>query len=195
MQNLTARGDGMNTNSWFFKFFSVLFIIGLYWFIAEVVGGWDTLAMLVGVFSVGLVVLGAIMAAIMGIIYWLTIARSKWYAKQLQEAGYQVYINREQVIDFSYLLLAAGVVTPFAIFLTQKALDIHLCVQANECAVIENWYPLVISIGTLLWLATVISIYGVISTWWQSFRPLKRYYKDMQLGHELDLLWSPNQKS
>ena len=185
----------MNTNSWFFKFFSVLFIIGLYWLIAEVVGGWDTLAMLVGIFSVGLVVLGAIMAAIMGIIYWLTIARSKWYAKQLQEAGYQVYINREQVIDFSYLLLAAGILTPIAIILTQKALDIHLCVQANECAVMENWYPLVISIGTLLWLATVTSIYGVISTWWKSFRPLKRYYNDMQLGHKLDLLWLPHQKS
>jgi hypothetical protein len=150
-------------------------------------GGWDTLAAVMTFFAVGFVVMGACMVAIIAVIYYLTIFRSNRYAKRLQEAGYAVYLDKREIQQFAILTLMAGVFTPAAIWLTGRFWEIHSCIQAGNCIQTEGWYIMAPFMGVMFWLMAAISLYGTISMWLKSFRPLRRYYNDMQLGHALDL--------
>jgi len=177
----------MSTKDKLFYFSSIPFIAFIYWLMADVLGGWGILAGVMAFFAVGLVVMGACMVAVMAIIYYLTIFRSNRYAKRLRDAGYAVYMNKYQVWEFSVMALVACAFTPIAIFMTGRFWEIHTCIPAGECVAAEGWYFIAPFMGFMIWLLSLLSIWATVSTWWRSFRPLRRYYNDMQLGHTLDL--------
>ena len=177
----------MNKKDKFLFIVGVPFIIGLYILMADLFGGWGNLAIITGVMAVGFVVMGACMFAIIGIIYYLTIFRSSRYAKHLQEAGYAVYLHKHQIWQFATMALIGCIFTPIAVWITHRFYTIHTCFQAGECGIVEGWYFGAIFMAVMMWLMAGLGLFATVSMWWQSFRPLRRYYNDMQLGHSLDL--------
>lgn len=177
----------MSRNNKLFLVVAVLFLGFMYWVMAEVFGGWDIIAFMMASFAVGMVVMGACMVAVLAIIYYLTLYRSNRYAKLLQDAGYAVYLHTHQVWEFAIMVLIACTFTPISIWLTIRFYEIHSCMSAGSCSSDAEWYMIAIFIGVMVWSIALLGVCGAISMWWQSFRPLRHYYNDMQLGHTLDL--------
>lgn len=170
-----------------FVIFACIFLGLLLWFMAEVMGGWTILLQTMGVMAVGFVIVGAFMLATIGIIYCLTIFRSKHYARYLREAGYAVYLHKHEIWRFAIMALMAMFLIPVAAWATKQVYGIHLCIQAGECLEPDEWYYIVLIIVGMLWLLGLISLVSTIVMWWKSFRPLRKYYNELQLGHLLDL--------
>lgn len=171
----------------FFTIFALIFLAGLYWLMAEALGGWTILAKIMAVMAVGFVVVGACMLAIIGIIYYLTIFRSNRYARRLREAGYAVKLEKHEVWGFALMTLMALVFIPMAAWMTEGAYGVHLCIQTGKCSTPEGWYHTTLFMIGMIWLIGLLSLGSTIKMWWQSFRPLRKYYNEMQLGHQLDL--------
>lgn len=170
-----------------FSIFAILVLGGIYWLLANAMGGWDILAAVMAFVAVSYFVMGACMAAVIAVIYYLTIYRSNRYVKRLREAGYAVYLDKHEIQQFAVQVLMAGVFTPAAFWLTGRFWESHSCIQAGNCIQPEGWYLMALYISVMVWLLAGISLYGTVSMWFKSFRPLRRYYNDMQLGHTLDL--------
>ncbi len=167
--------------------FACVFLAGMMWLMASVMGGWITLAQVIGLAAVISMILGIGMLAVIGIIYFLTVFRANQYAKRLREAGYDVHLHNHEVKDFAIMTLVAMITIPMAISMTKGAYTVYLCIQAGECYKAADWYYVVPLMLGMIWLVGLMSLGSTIKIWRQSFRPLREHHKKMQLGQEVDL--------
>ncbi len=147
----------------------------MYWLLADALGGWVPILQLMGAMTLVFAIMAAVMTAFMGIIYLLTIFRSNMYADRLRAAGYAVNIKKDDVWIFALMGLITLIFTPIAAFLTYRI------------TIINNWDASSFIIVGMMWLISLLGIYATSTMWWQSFRPLRKYYKAMRNELEVDL--------
>lgn len=178
----------MSKKDVFFLAVALPFLVLMLWVLKEAYGGWSNVAKLFGLMGVMMLIVGFFAISIMGTIYWLTIFRSRRYAEKLRAAGYAVRLHTHEVWQFAILALLSLIATPMAALLTQRVVSIYLCIQQGECFdQPAEWYVTALLLPAALWAVALFAVFGAAQIWFQSFRPLRRYYNDLRVGREPDL--------
>lgn len=129
-----------------------------------------------------LVMMGAVTVlafAIVWVFYQMTISRTLRYAKELRSAGYAVEFDHELIWEFACYLLMGVVMSTFAIWLTH--------VTWGNYWRYGQWDLIWFIVVGLIWLIGIAGLLVAIGFWVTSFKPIKKYYRDLQNGKQLDL--------